>query len=218
VRLAFAIAALAALGTAFHAGSAEWQPRGTALRGDITGDGKPEAAVIEYRGRPSCDFRLVVGSLVARVRPDFCKNKPAEGYTGPDPHVAVLANLDRRPGLEIVVQLSHGAHTEFADLWTVSEGRLRRFAGPEPHISYGGSVGTGSHVVDCSSRPGVLLMSTQFYDPPARVIRAWYQTRGLRLQRIRSRTIRWPTERRVTFHEFGSPQPFPTCAKARAPR
>jgi len=30
--------------------------------------------------------------------------------------------------------------------------------------------------------------------------------------------IRWTAERAVPFREFGYPQPFPTCAKARAPR
>jgi hypothetical protein len=219
--VAAALIALAAVGAALAADSPEspeWRPRGAALRGDVTGDGKPETAVIEYRGRPSCDFRLVVGSLIARVRPEICKNKPAEGYTGPDPHVAVLAPLDRQPGLEIVVQLGHGAHTEFADIWTVRDGELRRFAGHEPHLSYGGSVGTGSHVVDCARKPGVMLISTRVYDPPARVIRRWYRVRGLRLRPVGSRTVRWPAERAVTFREFGYPQPFPTCAKARAPR
>ena len=198
--------------------SADWHARGTTLRGDVTGDGGPDTAVVEYRGRPSCDFRLVVNSQVAPIRPEICRYKPAEVYSGPDPHVAVLTNVDGRPGLEVIVQLGHGAHTEFADIWSMRNSKLRRFAGPEPHISYGGSVGTGSHVVDCARRSGVLLMSTRVYNRPARVVRTWYRTRGLRLQPIRSRTIRWPAAKAVPFHEFGYPQPFPTCAKARAPR
>ena len=218
MRFGATIAALIAVCTAFGGSESDWHPRGAALRGDVDGDGQAERVVIEYRGRPSCDFRLIAGSLVARVRPRICDDKPGDVYSGPDPHVAVLANLDGRPGLEVVVQLGHGAHTEFGDLWAVRNGRLRRFAGPEPHLIYGGSVGTGSQVVDCSSLPGVLLVSTRIYDPPARVIRAWYQTRGLRLRRIRWRTIWWPAERRVRLHEFGYPQPFPSCAKARAPR
>ena len=221
MRLAAALVVLVAVGSAFGAsgsGSTEWHPRGAILRGDVTGDGRADTAVIEYRGRPSCDFRLVVGSLVARVRPDICLNKPAEGHTGPDPHVAVLVDLDGRTGLEVVVQLGRGAHTEFADLWTVREGKLRRFAGPEPHISYGGSVGTGSHVVDCSRRPGVLLLSTRVYRTPARLVRIWYRAARFRLRPVGERVIRWPAEKAVSFHEFGYPQPFPTCAKARAPR
>jgi hypothetical protein len=221
VRLAAALVALVAVGSAFGASrsdSTEWSPRGAILRGDVTGDGRLDAAVIEYWGRPSCRFRLVVGSLVSRVRPGICNGKPGEVYSGPDPHVVVLVPLDRRPGLEVVVQLGRSAHTEFADIWTVRDGQLRRFAGPEPHIFYGGSAGTGSHVIDCSRRPGVLLVSTRVYRQPARLVRIWYRVAGLRLRPIGERVIRWPAEQAVPFHEFGYPQPFPTCAKARAPR
>ena len=218
MRIAFGIAALAALGTAFHAGSAEWHSRGPALRGDITGDGRPETAVIEYRGRPSCDFRIVVGALVARLRPEICKGKPGELYSGPDPHVAVLADLDRRPGLEIVVQLGHGAYMEFADIWTYRNGVLRRYAGREPHLSYGSSVGTGARVVGCGSRAGVVLISYRSYPPHGRIVRHWYKARDLRLKLIRTKTIAWNSEQAPPFPEFREPQPFPTCAKARAPR
>ena len=221
MRLAAALVVLVAAGSAFAASrpsSADWRPRGAALRGDITGDGRPETALIEYRGRPSCDFRLVVGSLVGRVRPEICDGKPGEVWSGADPHVAVLADLDSRPGLEIVVQLGHGAHTEFADLWAVRDGRLRRFDGHEPHMSYGGSVGTGAHFVDCSRKPGVILMSTQVHRSPARIVRTWYRTHGLSLRRVGTRSVRWPREKPVPFREFGYPQPFPTCAEARAPR
>jgi hypothetical protein len=220
VRLGVVIAAIVVLGASTGAtgrSSAGWHPRGASLRGDIDGEGSLESAVLEQRGR-SCVFRLVVGSLNAPVRPSICEGKPSEVTSGPDPHVDVLANLDGRPGLEIVLQLGHGAHTEFADLWAVREGRLRRFAGSEPHVSYGGSAGTGSHVVDCAPKPGVVLLSTRVYTQPARPIRAWYRVRGLRLQQMRIRSIRSHADQRPPFHEFGYPQPFPTCAKARAPR
>jgi len=217
VRFGATIAALIAVCTAFGGSESDWHPRGAALRGDVDGDGQAERVVIEYRGRPSCDFRLIAGSLVARVRPRICDDKPGEVYSGPDPHVAVLANLDGRRGLEVVVQLGHSAHTEFGDLWAVRNERLRRFAGPEAHIDYGGSVGTGSHFVDCARRPGLVLMSTYVYRP-TRVVRRWYRARALRLRLVRTRSIRWPEDKPVTFHEFRYPQPFPTCAKARTPR
>jgi hypothetical protein len=217
MRLAAAIVVLVFVGAAFGAtgpGSSEWRPRGAILRGDVDGDGKLDAVRVEYRARRSCNFRLAAGSLVARIRPEVCSGKPAEA----DPQVTALAGIDRRPGLEIVVELGRGAHTEFSDLWTVREGRLRRFAGPEPHISYGGSVGTGSHVVDCARQPGVVLMSTRVNRAQASVVRTWYRAEDLRLRRIRSRKTRWPSEKPVTFREFGYPQPFPSCAKARAAR
>lgn len=221
--MAAALVTLVAVGTALAASpsSAEWRARGPALRGDVTGDGKLDMTGIEQKAPRTCRFRLVVrteaGHLTAPVRPEICDGKPAELYSSPDPHVDVLADVDGRPGLEIVVQLGRGAHTEFADIWAVRSGTLRRFAGHEPHISYGGSAGTGSHFVDCARKPGVVLMSTLVYRRPSRIERTWYRARNLRLERIRGRTIPWSTEQKVPFREFGYPQPFPTCAKARAP-
>lgn len=221
MRLAVVIATIAALGVTTGAAgwsSGGWHPRGAALRGDVDGDGSVESVVIEQRGR-SCVFRLMAGSLHAPVRPSICDGKPSEvTLPGPDPHVEVLADLDGRPGLEIVLQLGHGASTEFADIWTLRDGELRRYAGSEPHIAWGGSTGTGSHYLDCSRKPGVLLLSTQVYVPPSKVIRSWYRARGLRLQRIGRRSIPWPDEKPVPFREFRYPQPFATCARARAPR
>ena len=217
MRFGATIAVLFAVCTAFGGSGSDWHSRGAALRGDVDGDGSVESVVLQQRRR-SCVFRLVAGSISARVRPSTCDGKPSEvTLPGPDPHVDVLADLDGRPGLEIVLQLGHGASMEFADLWTVRDGELRRYAGREPHIAWGGSVGTGSHYVDCSRKPGVLLISAQGYSPPSKVIRSWYRAQGHRLQRIGTRTIRWPGERRIPFREFGGPQPFPSCAKARAP-
>jgi len=197
--------------------SAGWHSRGQALRGDVDGDGTRDTAVLQYRPH-TCDFRLVVNKLTAPVRPKICKDKPAELYAGPDPHVAVLADLDDRPGLEVIVQLGRGAYMEFADIWTVRDGALRRFAGREPQLSYGASVGTGGDVVDCARQPGVVLISSQSYRAPAGLFRGWYSARGLRLELIRARSIPWSAKRAVPFHEFREPQPFPTCAKARAQR
>jgi hypothetical protein len=223
--VAAALVVLAAVGSTLAANGSESpdsRTRGPVLHGDVDGDGRLDLTVVEQRAPRTCRFRLVVrtddGYLTAPVRPEICQSKPSEVYSGPDPHVDVLADVDGRTGLEIVVQLGHGAHTEFADIWAVRNGRLRRFSGPEPQISYGGSVGTGSHVVDCARRPGVVLMSTLIYQTPSRIVRVWYRTSELRFQRIRTRSIPWRATKSPTYQEFSDPQPFPTCAKARAPR
>jgi hypothetical protein len=223
--VAAALVVLAAVGSTLAANGSESpdsRPRGPVLHGDVDGDGRLDLTVVEQRAPRTCRFRLVVrtddGYLTAPVRPEICQSKPSEVYSGPDPHVDVLADVDGRTGLEIVVQLGHGAHTEFADIWAVRNGRLRRFSGPEPQISYGGSVGTGSRVVDCARRPGVVLMSTLIYQTPSRIVRVWYRTSELRFQRIRTRSIPWRATKSPTYQEFSDPQPFPTCAKARAPR
>jgi len=208
-----ALVALIALAPAFG-GSTQWHPRGTTLRGDVDGDGRAEAVVVEQHGH-RCEFRLVAGSSSARVRPAICRQKPSELTEGPDPHVAALVDLDRRPGLEVVVQLGHGAYMKFADIWTSQDGTLKRYAGREPHVSYGSSVGTGAHVVGCGSRAGVVLISDRSYPPHGRIVRRWYRASNLRLRLIRTKALTWNSAHAPPFPEFREPQPFPGCAKAR---
>jgi hypothetical protein len=212
MRIVWALAMIS-LVSAFG-GSDQWHPRGKTLRGDVTGDGKAEPVVVEQRGR-RCEFQLVAGSSTARVRPEICRQKPSELTDGPDPHVAALADLDRHPGLEIVVQLGQGAYMQFADIWTSRDGSLRRYAGREPHVSYGSSVGTGEHVVGCGSRAGIVLISDRSFPPHGLIVRRWYRAQNLRLKLIRTKTIRWNPDHAPPFSEFRAPQPFPRCARAR---
>jgi hypothetical protein len=212
MRIVWALAMIS-LVSAFG-GSDQWHPRGKTLRGDVTGDGKAEPVVVEQRGR-RCEFQLVAGSSTARVRPEICRQKPSELTDGPDPHVAALADLDRHPGLEIVVQLGQGAYMQFADIWTSRDGGLRRYAGREPHVSYGSSVGTGEHVVGCGSRAGIVLISDRSFPPHGLIVRRWYRAQNLRLKLIRTKTIRWNPDHAPPFPEFRAPQPFPRCARAR---
>jgi hypothetical protein len=208
--------ALIALVSAFG-GSAPWHQRGQVLRGDVTGDGKPESIVIEQRA-PRCQFRLAAGSLTKRLRLTICREKPSEVLDGQDPHVAALVDIDRQPGVEIVIQNGHGAYMDFGDIWTYRDGVLRRYAGREPHLSWGASAGTGAHVVGCAPRRGVVLISYRSFGPRGRVFRGWYRAQNLRLKLIRTKTIRWNSEKAPPYSEFREPQPFPTCAKARAIR
>src|SRR5512133_2492267 len=170
MRLALSLIVLCIVGTASAASSGTWHTRGQALRGDLDGDRRTDTVVVEQRGS-RCVFRLA-GSLTARLQPSVCREKPSELESGPDPHVAALVPIDGHRGLEVVVQLGHGAYMEFGDIWTVRDGALRRFAGPEPHVSYGASAGTGGHVVDCASR-GVVLVSDRKYPPGGRIFRRW---------------------------------------------
>ena len=205
--------ALAALASAFG-GSGQWHHRGKVLRGDVMGDGGPEPVVVEQRAH-RCEFRLVAGSSSERLRLTICREKPSEVLDGPDPHVAALVDIDRQPGLEVVIQTGHGAYMEFGDIWTYRGGALTRYADREPHLSWGASVGTGAHVVGCGSRPGVVLISDRSFPPRGRIVRHWYRAQNLRLRQFRTKTIRWQSEHAPPYAEFREPQPFPTCAKAR---
>jgi len=213
VRLLIGVIVVLVFCSASSASQTQWHARGKAIRGDVNGDGQAEAVVIEQRGH-ACVFRLVAGSQKARLHPEICDEKPGELTSGPDPHVAVLAPIDGHRGLEIVVQLGHGAYMEFADFWTVRSGALRRFAGREPHLSWGSSAGTGGHVVDCG-RSGVVVFSDQSYPPHGRIVRRWYSARSLRLNLLRTRSVNWNSDGAPPYHEFREPQPFPTCAQAR---
>jgi hypothetical protein len=205
--------ALVALVSAFG-DSNQWHSRGKTLRGDVTGDRRAEPVVLEQRDH-RCEFRLVAGQSTARVRPAMCREKPSELIDGSEVHVVALVDIDRHPGLEVLVRTWQGAYMELADIWTYRDGTLRRYAGREPHLSYGSSVGTGAHVVGCGSRPGTVLISDRSFPPRGLIVRHWYRAQNLRLRQFRTKTIRWNSSEAPPYSEFHEPQPFPTCAKAR---
>jgi hypothetical protein len=116
----------------------------SALRGDVDGDGHPDAS-FTYFGRPrDCNY-LVVGSTASgRVsvripRPDFDDPLPP-GV----PFVTVLARISALPGAAIVVTTHEGASTAFAGVYLVRGSRLVRAripwcCGLSNSFAYGGS-------------------------------------------------------------------------------
>jgi hypothetical protein len=219
---ATAVTCLLVTGCSFGETSDEassWTVRGGSLAGDVDGDGKVDRVAVEDAGSRSCRFRVSARSadrmLTAPLNLDICEGKPAETWGTSFPFVKGLAAIDREPGLEIVVELGHGASTEFATIFGVRNGHLRQWRLPEGTLTYYGSVGTGHHVADCARQKGLVVLSTLVFDEPRSVHRTWYRTENGKLERIRSRRIKAP-EGRPLSSEFREPQPFPTCTAVRA--
>lgn len=219
---ATAVACLLVTGCSLGESSNEastWTVRGGSLAGDVDGDGKVDRVAVEDAGPRSCRFRLSARSadrmLTVPLNLDICEGKPAETWDTNFPFVKGLAAIDGDPGLEIVVELGHGASTGFATIFGVEEGALREWRLPNRTLSYYGSVGTGHHVVDCARQKGLVVVSTLVFEEPRSVHRSWYRAENGRLDLIRSRKAKAPGGRPLSS-EFKEPQPFPTCTAVRA--
>jgi hypothetical protein len=184
-----------------------WQVRGAELVGDVDGDGRAEQVAVEEAGEQSCRLRLRARgtrkTLVTPIRLDWCADKPPQHH----PSVTGLAAIDRRPGLEIVVELGCGAHTCSATIFGVTDGSLREWQADHKPLAYGGSVGTGAHTVDCAEEEGVVVQSGYDFRRSS-MHRTWYRVRDGRLERITSAGSR---RQRPLPRWFNQGRPFASC-------
>ncbi|MBA3349252.1 MAG: hypothetical protein H0T12_01730 [Actinobacteria bacterium] len=135
------------------------------LRGDVDGDGRPEDVwlSIDRRAKTGCQVFLAVSSgssthSLAIVQPEL-------NLASFPPALNVLAPIDARPGLEVVVDLVTGASTRFVGVFSTEPEALARvrFDGPSalpPGLfPYGGSV---AHLdgVDCTRQQGTFVVSS----------------------------------------------------------
>jgi len=133
------------------------------LPGDVDGDGDPDHVfvAVDPQGEAPCRYFLIVeasGTVkAARIDP---------GMVGPDDDalaLEALVEMDDRPGLEIVVDVWHGAATEFAAVFAMREGiptllGIEGFQATEDTFAYGGSLSAWSGV-DCTGKAGILVVS-----------------------------------------------------------
>ena len=204
------------------------------LRGDVDGDGRAETVAIAEDKSASlrCRFGVVVlsarGSYVLPLGRSWIW-KPGEVIGQPWPLSRLLARVDRRPGAEILVALSHGASFEQGELLTLRQGELQHIRLPKnTPLDYGSIVPTGVNF-DCVSAGS------------RRVVRAWYSARndqgsrwqyaldfyrlrGLRLQRTGRRSVilnaniakgRYPRVPRWWSRYDAELNPFRHCTVAR---
>ncbi|MGI8774177.1 MAG: hypothetical protein ACR2KQ_04055 [Actinomycetota bacterium] len=131
------------------------------LSGDIDGDGSSEDIFL-YRddhGEPGCEAFLVVGDK-GPVHP-----VTQEGMTLGSglPNLLGMAQIDGRPGLDVVVRLLAGASTEFVGVFSAASGELERLrvedsSGSGDLFAYGGGV---AHLdaIDCDEEGRVIVSS-----------------------------------------------------------
>ncbi|MGH2963981.1 MAG: DUF4232 domain-containing protein [Solirubrobacterales bacterium] len=204
---------------------------GGSLVGDVDGDGKADRVAIV--GSPAQSNGCVYGLV---VRTGSGKRRYGLGtrtYARPPPEAPqldALARIDRRAGLEIVVDLWQGASTRFAGVFTLSSGRLVMMSGqtappdtPEGRgFPYAGSV-THQDGVDCSGGAGSGLIvasgAAGFNGKQWKVTRRFYRAAASGLVELPSRTQRVHVPYRIgnnlsgRFPEFAD-RPFPSCTEA----
>jgi hypothetical protein len=135
-----------------------WSTGGDTIRVDINGDGRSDAVSLT---RSAHSFRLRVDTgdrVITKVVRGFSGRKPAA--IG-DPHIVAFRPMNRLPGLEIEVEVWHGASNVFLVFYTLERGRLVAMTGPHDPASpnfvwdVGGTIGTGSSQADCVRRAEV---------------------------------------------------------------
>jgi len=133
------------------------------FRGDVDGDGVDDVVslAVDEEAMVDCQVFLAVHTDgVLQVLPVTQEGMTVEPTLGV-PRLATLAQIDGRPGADIVIDLVAGASSRFAAVFTVGSGTLERLTlsagGPYGDLfPYGGSVG---HVEssDCSGAGGVVI-------------------------------------------------------------
>lgn len=202
-----------------------------ALRGDVTGDRTPDrVGVIEDRHAAfRCRFAVAVftGARVLLYPLGRFLDKPSEAIGSEWPLIRLLARVDRRPGAEILLAVSHGASFEQSQLLTVRNGGLRQLAMPRRYrgeLDYGSVADFGTNF-DCRARHS------------GEIVAAWYSLvgseghwrwqYGLTRYRVGTSRLRAEGTRSVILRGYGGPSwwsryytergPFQRCSIANSP-
>lgn len=186
------------------------------LSGDVDGDGSDDEVRLasDEGGEEGCrEFVIADTGDVVHALPI---EQEGMAFVLNLPQLRGLADIDGRPGAEIVVDLVAGASTQFAGAFTMGGGPLERVeiaensAAGDDLFAYGGSVG---HLdgVDCVAGGGVVVSSAV-----PRGVRYLVERRVLvldegELRAIETERVRAPFEDlRERFPELGG-APFANC-------
>jgi hypothetical protein len=158
---------------------------GHSLRGDVDGDGITDKAFVvgQRTGQDLCVYLLRVSSGSTTYETEIVFERALE------PHGVIrptyLAEVDGRPGLEVIVDVHHGAAVSFAQMFTIVDGELRQIVRSDEPASYpfgyAGSLGAGN-AVDCLPNDAGMIVFSGYERAPDgygyNVSRKFYQARG----------------------------------------
>jgi hypothetical protein len=200
------------------------------LRGDVTGDRVPDrVAVIDDRHAAfRCRFAVAVfsGGRVLLYPLGRFLDKPNEAIGSDWPLIRLLARVDRRPGAEILLALSHGASFEQSQLLTLRRGRLQKLGMTGAYrgqFDYGSVTAFGTNF-DCRSRGSGVIVAAWYslLDPQGR---RWRY--GLTRYRVAAGRLRIEGTRSATLRSYRGPswwkryyserEPFRRCSIAKYP-
>jgi TolB protein len=147
------------------------------LQGDVDGDGNDDevSVAIDPQADTPCRYFLVVATSGALTA---ARIDPTElGPTDEALALEALVPLDAEPGLEIVVDVWHGAATEFAAVYTMRDEIPVRMQIEAPEITddvfaYGGSL-SGLSGADCAEKPGDLVAGTASPEGDTWTVERW---------------------------------------------
>jgi hypothetical protein len=193
-----------------------------ALEADVDGDGLADqvSTTLVDDAPPRCRAFMIAttasGTVARPIRMAFSTSFLRDMRL---PELILLAEIDRRPGVEAVVTFWKGAATNFAGVFAFRRGGFVRLRIPgstggreaPQTFPYAGS-DAFAYAVDCRGR-GTGLVRTlaagrdgSGYD----VRRTLLRLRGNVFRTVARRTERWSTERLASSPEFGE-SPFGTC-------
>jgi hypothetical protein len=185
------------------------------LRGDVDGDGARDELflAVARSGRRGCRAFLAADTgertLAAPIPDDFVS------FDLGLPALRALAAINDVEGAEIVVDVGAGASTQFAAVFTVTDGNLLQVVPPRTGnaqlFAYGGSVG---HVdaVDCDARGRIVISSAVPRRDRYQVTRRFATAHGAvwRTDPSATERIRVSPPRLRDYHEFVR-SPFGSC-------
>lgn len=186
------------------------------LSGDIDGDGSAEEVLLyrDEEGDPGCEAFLVAGRNGA-VHPVI-----QEGMTSGSglPNLLGMAQIDGRPGLDVVVRLLAGASTEFVGVFSAAGGELERLrvedsSGSGDLFAYGGGV---AHLdaIDCDEEGRVIVSSAVSEDGDGYTYtRTVYEYDGGALVPVETSEVVVAAEDIPDLPEFAG-SPFGSCPSA----
>jgi hypothetical protein len=173
-----------------------YRTKGKELVGDVDGDGSPDRVTLraDATAPARCRHVLVVepaqGSIVA------APVKPL-AWPGTNPKLLLLAEIDGRAGLEVVVTLSPANVFRPGAVFTLRRGELARMRVERRYtpdiFPFYDEFPAG---VDCAGEPGSIVLTLGDLADRGRddshwdITRAFYDVAGTRFELIRKRTLR----------------------------
>lgn len=190
-------------------------PKEGALDGDVDGDGVSDTVtlLVNETGAPGCKAFVVVDTATEDLLSPITDENI--DFTLGFPALNVLAEIDGRPGREVVVDVTAGASTSFAGVFSAADGflqRVRLVGDALPYgdlFPYGGSVGhlEGS---DCAPRGGVVVSVATPQGKRYRLERSFLMFSGANLNLEDTERRRIDIKDLQQYPEFAGP-PFASC-------
>jgi hypothetical protein len=174
---------------------ADYRIKGSGLLGDVDGDGDADRVTLraDERRLPRCRHLLVVEMHAGATAAAVVKPLP---WPGTNPQLLLLAEIDRRTGLEPVVELSPANVYRPGAVFTLRDGKLVRMrlettCCPDDLFPFYDEFPSG---VDCLEEPGTIVATfgnlARGGDRHWAIKRSSYRAAGIRFELYRNQRFR----------------------------